>query len=169
MNREFAKMQKLAGLITESQYRELTEEDAKVMAAAEKIEDKVESDPSIKAMVNKLPDEEKAKLQSLLNDLNITPDTSIDTAKKEVEDEIGSVISEIDEALSTKQKAADITKALGVLSYGSNLVPFLNMFLMKAVFNDMPGGVAFFSGLALSAGVGAALIGLSKLLELGEK
>jgi len=165
MNKEFLKMQKTAGLITESQYRELTEEDAKIMAAAEKIEDKVESDPSIEAMVDKLSDKEKSDLQSALAKLGITSNTSIETAKKEVEDEIGSVVSEIDEALSTKQKVADITKALGVLSYGSNLVPFLNMFLMKAVFNDMPGGVAFFSGLALSAGVGAALIGLSKLLD----
>ena len=69
MNIEFLKMQKIAGLITESQYRELTEEDTKAIAAAEKIEDKVKSDPSIKAMVGKLSDEEISDLQSLLNDL----------------------------------------------------------------------------------------------------
>ena len=40
---------------------------------------------------------------------------------------------------------------------------------MKAIFNDMPDGAAFISGLGLTAGVGAALMGLSKVLELGKK
>lgn len=169
MSREFYKMQKIAGLITESQYKELTEEDAKAIAAAEKIEDKVESDPSIEAMVDKLSDEEKANLQSTLAKLGITSSTSIETAVDKIEPKIQSVVAEIDEALSPKDKIAKISNTLGKLSYASNLVPFMNAFLMKAMFSDMPGGVAAVSGIFLSAGVGAALIGLSKLLELGKK
>ena len=169
MNREFYKMQKVAGLITESQYRELAEEDAKVMATAEKIEDKVESDPSIEAMVDKLSDEEKANLQSALAKLGITPNTSIETAVDKIEPKIQSVVNEIDEALSPKDKIAKISGTLGKVLYASNLVPFMNMFLMKAIFNDMPDGAAFISGLGLTAGVGAALMGLSKVLELGKK
>ena len=169
MNREFYKMQKVAGLITESQYRELAEEDAKVMAAAEKIEDKVESDPSIEAMVDKLSDEEKANLQSALAKLGITPNTSIETAVDKIEPKIQSIVNEIDEALSPKDKIAKISGTLGKVLYASNLVPFMNMFLMKAIFNDMPDGAAFISGLGLTAGVGAALMGLSKVLELGKK
>jgi len=169
MNKEFYKMQKIAGLITESQYKELAEEDAKVMAAAEKIEDKVESDPSIKAMVDKLSDEEKANLQSALAKLGITPNTSIETAVDKIEPKIQSVVNEIDEALSPKDKIAKVSGTLGKVLYASNLVPFMNMFLMKAIFNDMPAGAAFISGLGLTAGVGAALMGLSKVLELGKK
>jgi hypothetical protein len=169
MNKEFLKIQKIAGLITESQYRELTEEDIKVIAAAEKIEDKVESDPSIEAMVDKLSDEEKSDLQSALAKLGITPNTSIETAVNKIEPKIQNVVSEIDEAVSTKQKIADVSNILGKLSYASNLIPFMNAFLMKAMFSDMPGGVAAVSGIFLSAAVGAALIGLSKILELGEK
>ena len=169
MNKEFYKMQKVAGLITESQYKELAEEDAKVMAAAEKIEDKVESDPSIKAMVDKLSDEEKANLQSALAKLGITPNTSIETAVDKIEPKIQSVVNEIDEALSPKDKIAKVSGTLGKVLYASNLVPFMNMFLMKAIFNDMPAGAAFISGLGLTAGVGAALMGLSKVLELGKK
>ena len=169
MNREFYKMQKVAGLITESQYRELAKEDAKVMAAAEKIEDKVESDPSIEAMVDKLSDKEKANLQSALAKLGITPNTSIETAVDKIEPKIQSVVNEIDEALSPKDKIAKVSGTLGKVLYASNLVPFMNMFLMKAIFNDMPDGAAFISGLGLTAGVGAALMGLSKVLELGKK
>ena len=169
MNKEFYKMQKIAGLITESQYKELAEEDAKVIAAAEKIEDKVESDPSIKAMVDKLSDEEKANLQSALAKLGITPNTSIETAVDKIEPKIQSVVNEIDEALSPKDKIAKVSGTLGKVLYASNLVPFMNMFLMKAIFNDMPAGAAFISGLGLTAGVGAALMGLSKVLELGKK
>ena len=169
MNKEFYKMQKIAGLITENQYRELAEEDAKVMATAEKIEDKVESDPSIEAMVDKLSDEEKANLQSALAKLGITPNTSIETAVDKIEPKIQSVVNEIDEALSPKDKIAKISGTLGKVLYASNLVPFMNMFLMKAIFNDMPDGAAFISGLGLTAGVGAALMGLSKVLELGKK
>ena len=169
MNREFYKMQKVAGLITESQYKELAEEDAKVMAAAEKIEDKVESDPSIEAMVDKLSDEEKANLQSALAKLGITPNTSIETAVDKIEPKIQSIVNEIDEALSPKDKIAKVSGTLGKVLYASNLVPFMNMFLMKAIFNDMPDGAAFISGLGLTAGVGAALMGLSKVLELGKK
>ena len=169
MNREFYKMQKIAGLITESQYRELAEEDAGVIATPEEIENKVESDPSIKAMVNKLSDKEKTNLQSALAKLGITPNTSIETAAKEIKPKIQSVVNEIDEALSPKDKIAKVSGTLGKVLYASNLVPFMNMFLMKAIFNDMPDGAAFISGLGLTAGVGAALMGLSKVLELGKK
>ena len=162
-------MQKIAGLITESQYRELVEEDAGVIATPEEIENKVESDPSIKAMVNKLSDEEKTNLQSALAKLGITPNTSIETAAKEIKPKIQSVVNEIDEALSPKDKIAKISGTLGKVLYASNLVPFMNMFLMKAIFNDMPDGAAFISGLGLTASVGAALMGLSKVLELGKK
>ena len=156
-------------MITESQYRELTGEDAKAIAAAEKIEDKVESDPSIEAMVDKLSDKEKANLQSALAKLGITPNTSIETAVDKIEPKIQSVVNEIDEALSPKDKIAKISGTLGNVLYASNLVPFMNMFLMKAIFNDMPDGAAFISGLGLTAGVGVALMGLSKVLELGKK
>lgn len=169
MSREFYKMQKIAGLITESQYKELTEEDAKAIAAAEKIEDKVKSDPSIEAMVDELSDKERANLQSALAKLGITSSTSIETAVDKIEPKIQSIAAEIDEALSPKDKIAKVSGTLGKVLYASNLVPFMNMFLMKAVFNDMPGNVAFLSGLGLTAGVGAALIGLSKVLELGKK
>ena len=70
---------------------------------------------------------------------------------------------------SPKDKIAKISGTLGKVLYASNLVPFMNMFLMKAIFNDMPDGAAFISGLGLTAGVGAALMGLSKVLELGKK
>ena len=169
MNREFAKMQKLAGLITESQYKELTEEDAKVMAAAEKIEDKVESDPSIEAMVDKLSDKEKSDLQSALAKLGITPNTSIDTAVDKIEPKIQNIVAEIDEAVSPKEKITRISNDLGKLLLATNLIPFMNAFLMKAVFSDMPGGVAAFTGAFLTAGVGAALVGLSKILKASEK
>lgn len=165
MSREFYKMQKIAGLITESQYKELAEEDAKVMAAAEKIEDKVESDPSIEAMVDELSDKEKANLQSALAKLGITSSTSIETAVDKIEPKIQSVVAEIDEALSPKEKITKVSNDLGKVLLATNLVPFLNAFLMKAMFNDMPGGVAAFTGAFLTAGVGAALVGLSKILK----
>ena len=61
MNKEFLKMQKTAGLITESQYKKLVEnEDTQAITAAEKVEDKVVADPKLEQAVEKLTPEQIA-------------------------------------------------------------------------------------------------------------
>ena len=78
MNKEYLRMQKLAGVITEGQYKEKLEE-----SKIENIADKVADNPKLDQILSKLSPEKLEKMSNELKQLGITPtQAGIDAARK---------------------------------------------------------------------------------------
>jgi hypothetical protein len=156
MNKEFLKMQKTAGLITESQYKKLVEnEEAKAIAAAEKVEDKVAVDPKLEQAVDKLTPEQIAQLKKELANLGVTANSSVKDVANKIEPKIEEVLNEAEG--DAKQKVASALSTLGQGLVGSLLVPIIPVAIGSA-------GVGVAAGFAITALTAGALIGLAKLL-----
>jgi hypothetical protein len=137
-------------------------EDSQAVAAAEKVEDKVETDPEVEAIINKLSAEEKKEILGNLAKMGITANSSIETVAHKIEDKIGSVLNEI-KWEDAKQKIPKITKVLGQALVAQNAVPLLSVAIGHALNPSSP----FLTGVGLTFGVGGALIGLAKVLSDG--
>ena len=137
-------------------------EDSQAVAAAEKVEDKVETDPEVEAIINKLSAEEKKEILGNLAKMGITANSSIETVANKIEDKIGSVLNEI-KWEDAKQKIPKITKVLGQALVAQNAVPLLSVAIGHALNPSSP----FLTGVGLTFGVGGALIGLAKVLSDG--
>jgi hypothetical protein len=188
MTQEQLKLQKRAGIITESEYKAkleklsnpLTEsiggvislgvvgstkdpidyffgkkylnEAEEIEAVGDKVEAAVEANPAIEAALDKLTDEQKDQLKSLLAKKGITADS-----------EVKDVVTKIDESLfeaegDVKQQVASVLSDIGGGLMKSMLVPLIPLVVGKVT------GTGFGGGLAITAGVAGALIAIAKML-----
>jgi hypothetical protein len=130
-------------------------EDSQAVAAAKKVEDKVED----KVNIDDLSDEEKNQLRDALSRLGITADSSIEDVADKIENKIESTLSEAEE--NPNKKFSDALSAVGGGLLASHLVP-----LIPLIVGHMA-GIGFFGGLAVTLGTAGALIGLAKALGDG--
>jgi hypothetical protein len=159
MNKEFLKMQKTAGLITESQYKKLVEnEEAKVVAAAEKVEDNVIANPKLEQAIDKLTPEQITQLKKELASLGVTANSSVEDVADKIEPKIEEVLNEAEG--DTKQKVASALSTIGGGLMKSLLIPIIPIAIGST-------GIGVATGFAITALTAGALIGLAKLL--GEK
>ena len=156
MNKEFLKMQKIAGLITESQYTKLVEnEEVQAVAAAEKVEDKVVADPKLEQAIDKLTPEQIAQLKKELANLGVTANSSIKDVANKIEPKIEEILNEAEG--DAKQKVSNALSTIGGGLMKSLLVPIIPVAIGSA-------GVGVAAGFAITALTAGALIGLAKLL-----
>ena len=153
MTNETLRMQMLAGVITEGQYKVKLQEN-EMAAVGEKVEAAAED--KLEATVDKLSDEQKAQLSAELAKAGIT-------ANSRIED----VAGKLDESLfegegDTKQKVASVLSGVGGALMGSMLVPLIPLIVGHTT------GTGFGGGLAITAGVAGALIALAKVLSGGK-
>jgi hypothetical protein len=134
-------------------------EEAQALATAEKVEDKVESDPKIEAALDKLSDEEKSQLSAELAKLGITPDSSIQSVANKLASELGDVVNEAEE--NPNKKKAEVLKYFGQVLTMQNAIPIFSVMLGHVINPSSP----LLTGMGLTLGVGGALIGLAKALE----
>ena len=134
-------------------------EEAQALATAEKVEDKVESDPKIEAAIDKLSDEEKSQLSAELAKLGITPDSSIQSVANKLASKLGDVVNEAEE--NPNKKKAEVLKYFGQVLTMQNAIPIFSVMLGHVINPSSP----FLTGIGLTLGVGGALIGLAKALE----
>ena len=149
MTNETLRMQMLAGVITEGQYKVKLQEN-EMAAIGKKVEAAVED--KLEITVDKLSDEQKAQLRAELAKAGIT-------ANSKIED----VAGKLDESLNedegdTKTKIANALSDIGGGLMKSMLVPLIPLIAGQAT------GTGFAGGLAITAGVAGALIALAKLL-----
>ena len=157
MNKEFLKMQKTAGLITESQYKKLVEnEEAKAIVAAEKVEDKVVADPKLEQAVEKLTPEQIAQLKKELANLGVTASSSIKDVANKIEPKIEEALNEAEGDI--KQKVASALSTIGGSVMKSLLIPIVPAIIGNAT------DIGFAGGLGVTLLTAGALIGLAKLL-----
>jgi hypothetical protein len=188
MTKEQLKLQKRAGILTESEYKAKLEKISKPLnesiggvislgiigdvkdpidyffgkkylneaeeaaAVGDKVESAVEANPAIETALDKLTDEQKAQLKSLLAKKGIT-------ANSEVKD----VITKIDESLfeaegDIKQQIAGALSDVGGGLMKSMIIPLIPLIVGKVT------GTGFGGGLAITAGVAGALIAIAKML-----
>ena len=159
MNKEFLKMQKLAGLITESQFKQLTEnEEAQAIATAEKIEDNVADNSKLDQAIEKLTPDQISQLKKELANLGVTPNSSIENVADKIAPKIEEILNEAEG--DAKQKVASALNTVGSSLIKSLLIPIIPVAIGSA-------GVGVAAGFAITALTAGALIGLAKLL--GEK
>ena len=151
MNKEYLRMQKLAGVITEGQYKEKLEE-----SKIENIADKVADNPKLDQILSKLSPEKLEKMSNELKQLGITPETSNSKIVDKVEDIEDKTIDENEK--STKEKVASVLSGIGTGLIGSLLVP-----LIPVAIGSVVGSVGV--GFAATAGAAALLKGLAKALD----
>jgi hypothetical protein len=152
MIQEQLKLQKRAGILTESEYKAKVNEAeaAQAMAAGEKVEAAVEKE--LADDVAKLSDEQKAQLKAELAKLGVT-------ATSDVKD----VAAKLDESLyeadgDVKAQVASTLSDIGGGLMKSMLIPIIPLIVGKVT------GTGFAGGLAVTAGVAGGLIALAKLL-----
>ena len=151
MNKEYLRMQKLAGVITEGQYKEKLEE-----SKIENIADEVADNPKLDQILSKLPPEKLEKMSNELKQLGITPETSNSKIVDKVEDIEDKTIDENEK--STKEKVASVLSGIGTGLIGSLLVPIIPVAIGSVV-----GSVG--AGFTATAGAAALLKGLAKALD----
>ena len=151
MNKEYLRMQKLAGVITEGQYKEKLEE-----SKIENIADEVADNPKLDQILSKLSPEKLEKMSNELKQLGITPETSNNKIVDKVEDIEDKTIDENEK--STKEKVASVLSGIGTGLIGSLLVP-----LIPVAIGSVVGSVGV--GFAATAGAAALLKGLAKALD----
>jgi hypothetical protein len=149
MTNETLRMQMLAGVITEGEYKTKLQEN-EMAAVGEKVEAAVED--KLEATVDNLSDEQKSQLRAELAKAGIT-------ANSKIED----VVSKLDESLNevegdTKTKVANALSNVGGALMKSMLVPLIPLVVGKIT------GTGFGGGVAITAGTAGALIALAKLL-----
>jgi hypothetical protein len=149
MIQEQLRMQMLAGVITEGEYKTKLQEN-EMAAVGEKVEAAVED--KLEATVDNLSDEQKSQLRAELAKAGIT-------ANSKIED----VVSKLDESLNevegdTKTKVANTLSNVGGALMKSMLVPLIPLVVGKIT------GTGFGGGVAITAGTAGALIALAKLL-----
>jgi len=152
MKKELLRYQRLAGIITESKYNSMLQEN-EISAIGQKIENAVED--KLKAKVDGLSDQQKDQLRAELAKLGVTADS-----------DVKDVANKLDESLlegegDVKSKVANILGGVGQGLIGSLLVPFLPIYIGSLD----PTGIGMAGGLAIVTAVGAGLIGLAKLLD----
>jgi hypothetical protein len=153
MTNETLRMQMLAGVITEGEYKTKLQEN-EMAAVGEKVEAAVED--KLEATVDNLSDEQKSQLRAELAKAGIT-------ANSKIED----VVSKLDESLNevegdTKTKVANALSNVGGALMKSMLVPLIPLVVGKIT------GTGFGGGVAITAGTAGALIALAKLLGAEE-
>ena len=151
MNKEYLRMQKLAGVITEGQYKEKLEE-----SKIENIADEIADNPKLDQILSKLSPEKLEKMSNELKQLGITPETSNNKIVDKVEDIEDKTIDENEK--STKEKVASVLSGIGTGLIGSLLVP-----LIPVAIGSVVGSVG--AGFAATAGAAALLKGLAKALD----
>ena len=153
MKKENLRYQRLAGIITESKYNSILQEDAS-SAVGEKVEAAVED--KLKAKVNALSDQQKDQLRAELAKLGVTADS-------EVKDVAKDVASKLDESLLEEGEDVESKVANVLQNVGSGLMKSLLVPLIPLVVGSVT-GIGMLGGLAIVFAVGGGLIGLAKLL-----
>jgi hypothetical protein len=168
MTNETLRMQMLAGIITEGQYKvKLQEnENEEIAAKVEPILNKPEVEKKIEDIYSNLSDDEKKELESSLKKLGINASTSpkeAHDAVQNVADNVGGEMSENNENIDPKKKVANILHTIGA----GNLAAFGGAPVAIAIGSLLVGtvGSPFVVGLGISWGVSTLLVGLAKLLE----
>ena len=181
MNKELLRMQMLAGVITESQYK------AKLNESLEDLEKKVFNffnSPKVNALVskmsNQLDDKEKTKILSITG--GVKEATSDDFSQfKNVIDKITKNLDEIQSPFSKDFTPNELDKAVGKVLAGVGSLNILSMGMLPALTGmaiDSLGGTDFVNTLAQAIGSGsgaavlsviAGLLGGGLLWALGKK
>ena len=181
MNNEFLHMQKLAGIITEGEYK------AKLNENLEDLEKKVfdffnspKSNALVDKIVNQLDDKEQAKITSITG--GIKESTSDEFSQfKNIVDKISENLEEIQSPYSKDFEPNDIDKAVGKVLSGVGSTSIMSMGTLPiwiAMAVDYIGGTNIVDtvGQAIGSGSGAAvlttlagLIGGGILWALGKK
>jgi hypothetical protein len=157
MNKEFLKMQKTAGLITENQYRKLVEADeAKAIAAAEKVEDTVADNTKLEQTIEKLTPEQIAQLEKTLASLGVTANSSIDDVADKIAPKVEKVVNEAEG--DAQQKVSNALSLVGGTLMKSLLIPIIPVAIGSA-------GIGVAAGFGITMLTAGALIGLAKLLN----
>jgi len=142
------RMQMLAGVITEGQYKAKLQEN-EMAAVGEKVEATVED--KLEATVDKLTDEQKSQLRAELAKAGITADSKIEDVAGKLDESLNEVEGD------TKTKVANALSDVGGGLMKSLLVP-----IIPVAIGSLGPGVA--AGFAITAGVAGGLIALAKLL-----
>ena len=157
LSEEFRRMQKLAGIITETQYTKLVEnEEAEAINAAEKAKDTIVNNDKLEQKVDSLTPDQIADLEKTLANLGVTADSSIKDVANKIAPKIEKIVNESEE--STQEKVADALSSLGGGLMVSHFVP-----LIPIAIGNMIDSVA--GGFAVTILTAGALIGLAQLLK----
>ena len=169
MNKELLRMQMLAGVITESQYK------AKLNESLEDLEKKVFNffnSPKVNALVskmsNQLDDKEKTKILSITG--GVKEATSDDFSQfKNVIDKITKNLDEIQSPFSKDFTPNELDKAVGKVLAGVGSLNILSMGMLPALTGmaiDSLGGTDFVNTLAQAIGSGSGAMVLSVIAGL---
>lgn len=163
MNNEFLHMQKLAGIITEGEYK------AKLNENLEDLEKKVfdffnspKSNALVDKIVNQLDDKEQAKITSITG--GIKESTSDEFSQfKNIVDKISENLEEIQSPYSKDFEPNDIDKAVGKVLSGVGSTSIMSMGTLPiwiAMAVDYIGGTNIVDtvGQAIGSGSGAAVL-----------
>jgi len=163
MNNEFLHMQKLAGIITEGEYK------AKLNENLEDLEKKVfdffnspKSNALVDKIVNQLDDKEKAKITSITG--GIKESTSDEFSQfKNIVDKISENLEEIQSPYSKDFEPNNIDKAVGKVLSGVGSTSLMSMGtlpILTAMAVDYIGGTNIIDtvGQAIGSGSGAAVL-----------
>jgi len=169
MNNEFLHMQKLAGIITEGEYK------AKLNENLEDLEKKVFdffNSPKSKALVdkisNQLDDKEKAKIISITGEIKESTSNEFSQFKNIV-DKISENLEEIQSPYSKDFKPNDIDKAVGKVLSGVGTTSIMSMGTLPiwiAMAVDYIGGTNIVDTVSQAIGSGSGAAVLSTLAGL---